>query len=331
MSEKSFLRNILYGQKNTNQTQSDKLIKDLFTIPKKNKGSDIRHYVKPDEKNEIHQADLLFLPTDKFGYKYALVVIDIYDSRIDIEPLKLKSSVMNGLKKIYERGILNYPKYLYVDLGSEFKGDVLELLKKHNVIVRNSATQRHTQTAFVERANLLIGKAIATLQAKKEIEKNKTVKGWVDHLQTIIETINDKADTTKEKRELQINKKIEENKMILKEASKKNPDNEVDELIDDIKSKTQPNIMKKDIPLSGKNAKQLGILPEGTKVRIALDYPINHVTGEKLHGKFRAGDIRFSKEIHTIDKIILSPNQPISYLVSNIKNRSFLSNQLLKV
>ena len=216
-------------------------------------------------------------------------------------------------------------------MGSEFKGDVLELLKKHNVIVRNSATQRHTQTAFVERANLLIGKAIATLQAKKEIEKNKTVKGWVDHLQTIIETINDKADTTKEKRELQINKKIEENKMILKEASKKNPDNEVDELIDDIKSKTQPNIMKKDIPLSGKNAKQLGILPEGTKVRIALDYPINHVTGEKLHGKFRAGDIRFSKEIHTIDKIILSPNQPISYLVSNIKNRSFLSNQLLKV
>ncbi len=89
--------------KKTNETQSDKLIKDLFTIPIKNKGSDIRHYVKPNQKNEMHQADLLFLPTDKFGYKYALVVIDIYDSRIDIEPLKLKSSVMNGLKKYMKK------------------------------------------------------------------------------------------------------------------------------------------------------------------------------------------------------------------------------------
>jgi hypothetical protein len=38
---------------------------------------------------------------------------------------------MNGLKKKYEKNnILNHPKYFYVDLGSEFKGDVLELLKK---------------------------------------------------------------------------------------------------------------------------------------------------------------------------------------------------------
>lgn len=331
MSEKSFLSSVLFRKKNTNETKGNKLIKDLFTIPKKNKGNDIRHYVKPDKKNEIHQSDLLFLPTDKFGYKYALVVVDIYDSRIDIEPLKLKSSVAHGLQKIYERGILHYPKYLYVDSGSEFKGDVLEFLNKHNVIVSVSATQRHTQTAFVERANFLIGKAIAILQTRKEIETNKTVKKWIDNIKLIVETINDKADTTKEKRENEIDDKKEKDKIILKEASKKNADDEVDELISNIKNKIQPNIIKYDIPLAGKNSKQLGILPEGTRVRIALDYPINHISGEKLHGTFRAGDIRFSKEIHTIEKIILSPNQPIAYLVSDIKNRSFLSNQLLKV
>ena len=189
----------------------------------------------------------------------------------------------------------------------------------------------HTQTAFVERANLLIGKAIAILQTQKEIETNKTVKKWIDNIKLIVETINNQADTTKEKRKNEIDNKKEKDKIILKEASKKNANDEVDELISDIKNKIQPNIIKHDIPLAGKNAKQLGILPEGTRVRIALDYPINHVSGEKLHGTFRAGDIRFSKEIHTIEKIILSPNQPIAYLVSDIKNRSFLSNQLLKV
>ena len=105
----------------------------------------------------------------------------------------------------------------------------------------------------------------------------------------------------------------------------------MDELISDIKNKKTPDIIHDDVPLAGKNASKLGILPEGTKVRIALDYPINAVTNEKLHGNFRAGDIRFSKEIYEIEKIILTPNQPVSYLVSRIKNRSFLSNQLLVI
>ena len=33
------------------------------------------------------------------------------------------------------------------------------------------------------------------------------------------------------------------------------------------------------------------LLPEGTRVRVALDEPIS-VIGKKLHGKFRTGDIR---------------------------------------
>jgi hypothetical protein len=80
--------------------------------------------------------------------------------------------------------------------------------------------------------------------------------------------------------------------------------------------------------LDYENSKNTNILEEGIKVRVALDYPISAGTGEKLHGKFRAGDIRWSKEIHTIDKVILTPNQPISYLVSDIHNASYLRNQL---
>ena len=40
-----------------------------------------------------------------------------------------------------------------------------------------------------------------------------------------------------------------------------------------------------------KVSKNVELLSEGTKVRVALDEP-RGVTGEKLHGSFRASDIR---------------------------------------
>ena len=48
-----------------------------------------------------HQADILFLPSDR-GYKYLLVVVDISTRLIDAEQLKDKnaSSVVKGFKKI---------------------------------------------------------------------------------------------------------------------------------------------------------------------------------------------------------------------------------------
>ena len=55
------------------------------------------------------------------------------------------------------------------------------------------------------------------------------------------------------------------------------------------------------MPICDKNT--CNIYDIGTKVRVKLDNPI----GNKLHGKFRNSDIRFSKEVHTITDIILSP------------------------
>ena len=62
------------------------------------------------------------------------------------------------------------------------------------------------------------------------------------------------------------------------------------------------------------------LLPEGTRVRIALDEPIS-VIGKKLHGKFRTGDIRWDPEVKTIKKLMLSPDQPPTYLVSGPHGR----------
>ena len=47
------------------------------------------------------------------------------------------------------------------------------------------------------------------------------------------------------------------------------------------------------------------LLPEGTRVRVALDEPIS-VISKKLHGKFRTGDIRWDPEVKIIKKLMLS-------------------------
>ena len=64
-----------------------------------------------------------------------------------------------------------------------------------------------------------------------------------------------------------------------------------------------------------KVSKDIQLLSEGTKVRVALDEP-HGVTGEKLYRTFRASDIRWSLEIHTIKKCILTSEQSPMYLVN---------------
>lgn len=60
--------------------------------------------------------------------------------------------------------------------------------------------------------------------------------------------------------------------------------------------------------------KNTELLPEGTRVRVKLEEPMS-VLGKKLHGKFRTGDIKWNPEIRVIRKLMLSPDQPPTYLL----------------
>lgn len=70
------------------------------------------------------------------------------------------------------------------------------------------------------------------------------------------------------------------------------------------------------------------ILPIGTKVRIQLDNPKGYANDEKLHGKFRAGDLRWSKTIHEITQFYLRPAQPPMYQVDNNSKVAYTKYQL---
>ena len=69
------------------------------------------------------------------------------------------------------------------------------------------------------------------------------------------------------------------------------------------------------------------ILAIGTRVRVRLNRP-QSVLGEKLHGTFRAHDIKFDPVIRTIVVPLLIPGSIIRYMVSGIKNASYSESEL---
>ena len=126
-----------------------------------------------DKPNQIHQADLLFLPHDRIGrktYRYALVVIDIASRYKDAEALTSKESyeVAKALSKIYPRQ-LKWPKTLIVDPGKEFMGNVTKLMERQNVIIQRSEAGNHRAQAFVERANRTLGEKLFSHQYAQEM------------------------------------------------------------------------------------------------------------------------------------------------------------------
>ena len=109
--------------------------------------------------NEMHQFDLLYIPSDSlYGskYKYILAGIDAASRYKVARPLRTKQArdVAEMIADIYKVGPLTYPNIFQCDNGSEFKGDVTKMLEKQEIKIRRVTTKyKHTHTAFVEALN----------------------------------------------------------------------------------------------------------------------------------------------------------------------------------
>ena len=99
-------------------------LKQLTNIPQKEKYNEMPH-MQVFKPNHLEQADLLFMPTGLFGFKYILVIVDAHTKKCDAEAIKnkLSSTVMKALIKIYKRDIVKEPKILSIDGGTEFKDE----------------------------------------------------------------------------------------------------------------------------------------------------------------------------------------------------------------
>ena len=177
--------------------------KKLFEIPKKDKGLNMPH-IQVFEPNDTHQADLLFLPDDE-GFKYALVVVDTASGLTDAEPLNGKTAqiTLDGFKSIYKRKILEMPKRLQVDSGTEFKGVAKKYFDNHGVAIRYGVPNRHRMQALVERRNQTIGKNLFMRMTAQELLTGEPSVEWIQDLPIVIEEMNKKQLKRKKKKEVE--------------------------------------------------------------------------------------------------------------------------------
>ena len=101
---------------------------------------DKAHY-KVNIPNEMHQFDLLYMPSDTlYGnkYKYILSGIDINSRYKVARSLRMKQAkdVAEMIASIYKGGPLTYHKISECDNSSEFKGEVTRLLERHEVKIQ---------------------------------------------------------------------------------------------------------------------------------------------------------------------------------------------------
>ena len=109
-------------------------------------------YAKP---NDIDQADILYLPHDKFKkktYKYALDVSSRYKGSYQLAT-KNSKEVAQASQWVYENTPLTYPKTLIIDDGKEFYGDTAKLMEKHDVMIPHGHPSQHRSQEIVERFN----------------------------------------------------------------------------------------------------------------------------------------------------------------------------------
>ena len=244
------------------------------------------------KKNAVQQADLLDMQDDD-GYLYALVVVDTATKLADFRPMKTKDTetVIKEIESIWRGSYLDKPKQLATDRGGEFGKRFSEFLESKNVKHKLGRTNRHRQQGVVEAMNKLIGKFTGELQNLKEMETGEASTQWVDAAKKII---------------VEYNASIEKN---AKPASER----------------------MKNLPTLRCRGRSCILLDKGTKVRVISDMPRNIVTGDRLHGTFRATDIRWDPQERTVTKIILKAGQPPMYKVSGINDALYTREQLQEV
>ena len=148
--------------------------------------------------NEMHQFDLLYMPSDTlYGnkYKYILAGIDAASRFKVTRTLRTKQArdVAEMIADIYKVGPLMHPKIFQCNNGSEFKGEVTKMLEKQEVkIQRVTIKFKHAHTAFVEALNKILTERLFKGQDAQELNDPEQVSSrWVKHLYGFVDELND--------------------------------------------------------------------------------------------------------------------------------------------
>ena len=262
-----------------------------------------RHIPRPkfdfSMPNEVHQADLLFLPHDKVRrrtYKYALKVVDIANRFKAAEPLTTKESkeVANALSRIYRRGPLMWPKPLQVGPGREFMGAVSQLLAKHNVSVKSGGVDNYRDQRIVERFNRTLAERLFGHQYAQEMRllEGERSSEWVARLPAVIAALNSEETHLTSKKP--------------KDAIK-------------AKSLTQK-------PLYTVPGRPVGSKEQNLILGVGVRYL--YQPGELEGVRRRATDPIWSLEVYWLGHSVTKPGEPVLYYLQDGPERDFVREEL---
>ena len=252
--------------------------------------------------NEVHQADLLYLPHDKIAkrtYKYALTVVDVASRFKEAEPLTSKTAVevAEALSRIYKRSPLKWPKLLQVDPGKEFMGAVSQLLAKHGVSVRRGRVDVHRDQGIVERFNRTLAERLFGHQYAQEMLQQLEPAlarscEWVARLPAVVAALNGEVTRLIGKRP---------SEAIRRKAVSARP--------------AAPARR----PVGFKEQK----LPPGVGVRYLYQ------PGELEGGRRRATDPTWSLTVHRVERTVTKTGDPVVYyLCAGAPSRGFVREEL---
>ena len=256
-----------------------------------------RHIPRPkfdvQVPNEVHQADLLFLPHDRVGrktYKYALTVVDVASRYKEAEPLTTKGAaeVADALSRIYKRGPLTWPKMLQVDPGREFMGAVE---------ARRGRVGSHRDQGIVERWNRTLSERLFGHQYAQEMRLpvGERSTEWVRRLPAVVSALNGEVTRLTGKRP---------SKAIRAESVSGKP------------SSTVPGR-----PVGLQEQK----LPSGVGVRFLYQ------PGELEGGLRRATDPVWSLRVYRLGRSVAKSGAPVMYYLIDGPPRGFVREELLVV
>ena len=253
--------------------------------------------------NDIHQADILYLPHDKLKkktYKYALNVVDVASRYKGSYQLATKNAkeVAQVFQWIYENTPLNYPKTLIVDDGKEFYGDITKLMEKHDVIVQRGDPSQHCSQGIVERFNRTLADRLFSFQYHKELEDpSKSNREWVSRLQNVVSTLNN------EKTRLIGMRPADAIKQTLVKQGFSQPTKDYEEKLLDV----------------------------GTKVRYL--YESGELEGYQYKGerRKRSTDPIWSVDVYKIKDRYIKKHQPTLYYLDGGPKRSFIFEELQQI
>ena len=275
-----------------------------------------------------YMADVLYLPTDKFGFNKLLVVCDIADDMFDIEKMKGESAeeTLNAFKKMMKRDIIKVPyASLLTDGGSSFKGVFHKYLYENGVNHRVARPGRHHQLSNVDSLCRQLGMVFNGIMNMKEEETGKVSKAWTH----AIDEVRGKLNNYRRSRGVKLPKDLTTyeypifDNVIPKIKIKKIKTKKGGDLKEEVEAHpTDPNEYTQIKPKYKVN----------DLVNVLLEEP-QTILGKKQPTKnFRMGDLRLEKKKRKILKVLYysGPNH-YRYLIQGLPGASYTEQELKQV